>query len=164
MKTRRSLRHLWAWLALASCCAGDCGGNNASTGPTLNETNTPTERILLEGSLSVPQTFFADLNAGSVSRGIVPSSDVWFEVETDTLRYLVPVHNAMLARAGTSAPGKTGCSSLTLSIGGINLDQLPIGTYVCTKTTSGRFSQLQITGDPGSSSGILTLDFITYES
>ena len=95
--------------------------------------------------------------------GIARDSDVWFEVETDTLRYLVPVHNAILARAGTAAPGKSGCSSMPLSIGGINVDLLPVGTYVCVKTTSGRFSQVQVTGGPGLSPGVLTLDFITYD-
>jgi hypothetical protein len=135
---------------------------SALTGPSATETTTPTEDVLLQGTLSVPQGSFADLKAGLVSPGWDPSADIWFEVETDTLRFLVAVNDVTLARVGTSPPGKAGCANRALSLGGINVDQLAVGTYVCVRTTSGRFSQVRVADGPGPTPGVLTIDFITY--
>lgn len=92
------------------------------------------------GPLDVPQTWMADLDAGSV--GGTAGADIWYEAETATLKYLTPRNGARIAVG--SGGGFAECSSLPLSTSRIPLSALPVGTYVCVRTDAGRISQIRI--------------------
>lgn len=118
------------------------------------------EIVFSQGSLTILQTFQADLDLGVIVAG--STADIWFEAVTATMRFLTPRNDATLASVGTSAPGLSGCLTATLSNTRIDFNDLPTGTYVCVMTTESRLSEVRITATPGPSPGTLEIDFTTY--
>lgn len=133
--------------------------------PTVRPTPTPTPtpvliRVHSSGTLRIRQTFLADLDEG---QEIQAGADVWFEADTATSRFITPRNGATIAKMGTGAPGKNGCAGANLSTTRVDLNQLPVGTYVCVKTNQNRFAQFRIDAGPGPSPGTLTISWTTWE-
>ena len=123
------------------------------------------EPIHYEGTLSVPQTWLVDLEQGWLDDTYFDFflSDIWFEAETETARYLTPWRSAKLAVFGSTAPGPDGCLALPLSSTRIDMQDLSAGTFVCVLTNEGRFSEVEIIDPPGPSPGTLGIGIRTFE-
>ena len=114
-----------------------------------------------QGSLAIRQTFLADLDTGSIASD--RSSDLWFEAETATARFLHPMNGATLAATGASAaPGLAGCRNAPFGAGRVPVAQLAAGTFICLRTNGGRIAQLEIVQAPGPSPGTLRVNYVTW--
>jgi hypothetical protein len=113
------------------------------------------------GTLSIPQTFQADLDAGTVGGGGTP--DIFFEALTATLRFLVPQNGAALAIVATGSVDKSVCTAAPLSTANVPIGSLVAGTHVCVRTSEGRFSELTVISPAGPSPGTLVVQFTTWD-
>lgn len=113
------------------------------------------------GPLEIPQTWTADLDEGVVGAG--SDADIWFEAVTATERYVTPQNGASVAVVGISSVGRDGCAAAPLSTARIDIDDLPVGTYVCVQTNLGRYSQFRVNAPMGPSPGTLVLGYTTWE-
>lgn len=135
------------------------GGTTDATA-TLTVILEETPSIHSSGQLTIDQTWTADLDEGSV--GSDSGADIWFEAETATERYITPWGNVKLAAAGMSPPGFKGCRDAFLSRSRIDINELPVGSYICVLTNEGRHSQVRIDAPVGESPGTLEIDYITW--
>jgi beta-lactam-binding protein with PASTA domain len=120
----------------------------------------PLPVVLRQGTLSIRQTFTADLDSGTTGAG--DGSDLWFRAETATVRFLEPRGGATLASMGTREPGVRGCKAASLGVARIPIDNLRPGTFVCVKTTQGAFAQLRILKAAGPSPGTLEVGYVVW--
>ena len=113
------------------------------------------------GSLSIDQSFLADLDAGAMTSNFT-DADFWYEAVSPTQRYVTPVNGATIAKSGTSFIGASGCAALALSTTKIDVNDLPAGTFVCVLTSSGRYSEFVVTETVGVSPSPLKITFTTW--
>lgn len=113
------------------------------------------------GRLIIPQTYCADLDEGGVTCD--SADDIWFEAVTATQRYVTPRHGAMMAIASKATVGRYGCATASLSGDRININNLPVGTYLCAKTNLGRYAEVLIASAIGPSPGTLLIGYTTWE-
>jgi len=99
------------------------------------------------GPINLQQTYLADLDNGSVVND--SSSDIWYEAETATEKYITPKNGAMIALGDGTNRGFDGCSEELFSTVRVPLDDIPPGTYVCMTTDEGRISQFRFNGFTG---------------
>ena len=123
--------------------------------------STPTPKTHSTGLLTISQTWTADLDEGEVGAGT--DSDIWFQAETATERYITPRNGATIAKVGTTSVGLEGCLEAPLSSSRININALPEGTYVCVRTNLGRYSQFRVNEPVGPSPGTLSIGYTTWE-
>src|SRR3972149_6876934 len=108
------------------------------------------------GSMSIPQTYAFDLNNGAV--GSSPGADLWFEADTATLLYLTPRNGARLWVGERNNRGKDGCAAGThYTTSRVSLADLPVGSYVCVRTSEGKVSQFRVNSLSGASPKTLTI-------
>ena len=122
----------------------------------------PIQKTYSTGPLTISQTWTADLDEGKVGAGA--DSDIWFEAETATERYITPRNGATIAKVGTTSVGLEGCMEARLSSSRININDLPEGTYVCVRTNLGRYSQFRVNEPVGPSPGTLNIGYTTWEA
>jgi Ig-like domain-containing protein/Big-like domain-containing protein len=147
--------------------ATGCGGTATSqVTVTVNPapvppTRTPSAVTHKTGPLNIVQTFTADLDEGDYPGGA--NADIWFEAVTATERYVTPRNGATIVKYGSSAPTVYSCAAAALSGSRINVNDLPVGTYVCVKTNQGRYSEFRVNSGPGPSPGTLGIGFTTWD-
>jgi hypothetical protein len=126
--------------------------------PVVGST-TPEEApaIHSSGVLAVPQTWPFDLDAGRLVDNTA-QSDVWFEANTDTERFLVPESGARIVVGGLAALGASGCAaalarpypddagpffmkSTRLPTGTIPVPALTSQSHLCVRTDEGRIAE-----------------------
>ena len=129
---------------------------------SVSRQSTPTPKTHSTGPLTISQTWTADLDEGEVGAGT--DSDIWFEAETATERYITPINGATIAKVGTTSVGLGGCLEAPLSSSRININDLPEGTYVCVRTNLGRYSQFRVNEPVGPSPGTLNIGYTTWEA
>jgi len=112
------------------------------------------------GPLSVPQTWQADLDGGSINSG---TKDFWFNALTERRRFLEPMNGAEFRILPNGAPSYERCSTMSLGSGRIRVHRLTVGTYVCYRTSEGRYGVLRINADIGASPGTMEIGFTTWE-
>ncbi len=112
------------------------------------------------GALSIPQTYEADLDNGSIGSG---GADIWFEAVSATSRYVTPRNGAKIVKVGTGGISYDICASASLSTAKINVNNLPSGTYVCVRTNEGRVSGFRVNATIGASPGTLKIGFTTWD-
>jgi hypothetical protein len=113
------------------------------------------------GALSVPQTYTFDLDTGAVggSAGV----DLWFEADTVDLLYLVPRSGASMWTGDRSNRNYAGCAAgAHYTTDRISLADLPVGSYVCVKTSEGRISQFRVNALTGTSPKTLQIGYTTW--
>jgi hypothetical protein len=132
----------------------------ASSGHTTFDLTCASVVYLQKNQETIPQTFTYDLDTGLLTSG--QGVDLWFQAETATERFLTPQNTAVIARYGTSAPGKGGCLETTLSTARVNVLQLTVGTFVCVRTTENRISAVEITQASLSQNQQLMIRFTTW--
>lgn len=98
------------------------------------------------GSIDLHQTFTANLDNGSVGGAGV---DIWYRAVTAAEKYIAPRNGAQLALGDGSNRGFAGCRIASYSGAEIPLGSIPVGTYVCVKTSEGRTSQFRVNGFAG---------------
>lgn len=111
------------------------------------------------GGVDLKQTWIVDLDNGSVG-GNGGGGDIWFQAKTATARYLTPRNGARIAVAGSGSVGLSGCRNAGYTANPIGIP--PVGTYVCVRTSEGRYSQFRINGGPGRSPGLLKIGYTTW--
>jgi hypothetical protein len=114
------------------------------------------------GTLSVPQTYSFDLDKGTI--GSSAGADIWFEAETAQALYLSPRNGARMWVGNRANRGKDGCAAGTQYSGArVALSDLPIGSYVCVRTSENKVSQFRMNALSGGSPKTLTLGFTTFD-
>ncbi|MFQ5408920.1 MAG: hypothetical protein ACE5FI_10950, partial [Anaerolineales bacterium] len=126
---------------------------------TATATATTAATTYSAGSLSIDQTFHADLDSGAVTSS---GSDFWYRAASATQRYVTPENGATIAKAGSSSVGYAGCSTMSLSSSEIHVNDLPAGTYVCVKTSDGRYAEFMVTETVGASPSPLKISYTTW--
>jgi hypothetical protein len=158
--TRRS----FPGVVLAFVLGAACGGQSSPTRPSVPS-------IHAQGTLSIPLSFTADLDQGTLAPQM-SAADIHFEgfSRTDrTQMFLTPVNGARLSVVGTSTPGRSGCATVDLPPGNVSLDRLIVGIYICARTNEGRYAQLRVERMPepdsvaGGPAPVIVLEFTTYE-
>ncbi len=112
-------------------------GPTPTTGPTYYKL----------GKFYVRQTFHADLDSGAETS---TGADFWFEAISMAERYVSPQNGALFLKMG-GVPGYNDCKNAALSSSKINLNTIPPVSYVCYKTSEGRYGsfELESIGDVG---------------
>ncbi|MBW6507650.1 MAG: SH3 domain-containing protein [Rhodobacteraceae bacterium] len=98
------------------------------------------------GLIDLNQTFTANLDNGSIGGA---GADIWYHAVTATQKYIAPRNGAQLALGDGSNRGYAGCRVASFSAAEIPLGAIPVGTYVCVKTSEGRTSQFRLNGYAG---------------
>jgi hypothetical protein len=122
-------------------------------------TDEPAPVIHSRGKLQVPQSYVANLEAGTVGAG----GGLWFEAATASQFFLVPQKGAQFAPGDLSKRDFEACSSETYSTNRISLHDLPPGSFICVKTGSGRIASVRIDGLSPGSTHILALNYVVWE-
>lgn len=112
------------------------------------------------GQIDVPQTWAFDLDSGRVGRA---SEDIWFEADTADLLYLTPRNGAQMSVGDRSNRGLAGCSSGRYSPDRVSLRDIPVGSYVCVKTSEGRISQFRMNSISPESPKTLSIGYTTWD-
>ncbi len=112
------------------------------------------------GPLSVPQTWRADLDSGSINSG---TFDFWFHAVTATNRFLEPMNGARFGIYSGSGASKQDCIDTPKSSNNIPIRDLSEGTYVCYRTSDGRHGIFRVNERVGRSPGTLEIGFTTWE-
>jgi hypothetical protein len=124
--------------------------------PTI-PTNPGTYRT---AALSVPQTYVFDLDAGTVGA----QGDIWFQAVTSDELYLTPRGGAQLAVGDRSNRNYEGCVTAAYSPNRVALSAVPVGSYVCVRTSDGRISQFRMNSITPGSPKTLSIGFTTWNN
>lgn len=120
----------------------------------------PAPRTRAAGVLQIPQTYLADLDRGVVDQ---PGADIWFEAATATLLYLTPRNGAALAVGDLSPRGLADCQAARYDSNKVALTALPPGSFVCVRTSEGRFAGIGITALLPGAVRTLSISYLTWE-
>jgi hypothetical protein len=113
------------------------------------------------GPLDIPQTWRADLDSGAVGSG---TADIWFQAATATERYVTPVNGARIGiYDGGGGIAKQDCATTPKSTNRIDIVDLPVGTYVCVRTSDSRHAVFRVNTAVGPSPGTLKIGFTTWQ-
>lgn len=134
-----------------------CVSGSPRPGPRRGSGTEP--RAAAAGTITVRQTYMFDLDRGREQRR---GADFWFEAETRDLLYLTPKNNARIGVGNRSNRGFAGCSRARFSGNRVSLRDIPVGSYVCAKTSEGRISQFRVLALSSGSPKTLRLRFTTW--
>jgi hypothetical protein len=141
---------------------GDAGKALGKAPLDVNAAAKPVVTTGKTGSMSVPQTYQFDLDTGAV--GSSGGADLWFEAETASLLYLTPQNGARMWVGDRSNRGREGCAAGThYNASRVSLSDLPVGSYVCVRTSAGKVSQFRVNAISGGSPKTLTIGFTTFD-
>lgn len=108
----------------------------------------PTPPTFSTGPVSLPQTYLVNFDNGAVTPG--RGADLWFQAVDPAHMFLTPRNGAKMAVGDRSNRGFAGCRTESFSAGSVPLAAVPVGSYVCMKTNTGRISQFRVNGiNPG---------------
>jgi hypothetical protein len=114
------------------------------------------------GQVALGQTGTLDLDELVVAPA--SGADIWFEAVSAVEKYITPRNGATILKMG-SVPTYNDCKAAAISGSKIPIAGFPAGSWLCYKTTEGRYGRLQL--DSISSSGgsdTLNLDILTWNS
>jgi hypothetical protein len=109
--------------------------------PTATTVPPASAAVHCTGSLQVPQTYFADLDAPEVRQN---GADFQYRAITEIDTYLEPTNGAMFAVAGAGSGDRSMCTLRLLSTDKIALKDLAVGSWVCYKTNEARPGMFQV--------------------
>jgi type II secretory pathway pseudopilin PulG len=133
---------------------------HASSSPAPTPTPAPAPVTFSTGPILLKQTYTANLDNGTVG---TPGRDLWFQAVDPTHRYLKPVNGAQMAVGDRSNRGFAGCSIASYSSARVNINALPVGSYVCMKTNAGRISQFRVNAVQGGAVKKMKLGYTTWQ-
>ena len=132
----------------------------ASNGGAATPTPAPAPVTFSTGPIVLKQTYTANLDNGTVG---TPGRDLWFEAVDPAHRYLKPVNGAQMAVGDRSNRGFAGCSAESFSTARVNINHIPVGSYVCMKTNAGRISQFRVNAVTGGAVKKMKLGYTTWQ-
>jgi len=112
------------------------------------------------GPILLKQTWTANLDNGSVGG---PGADIWFQAVDPAHRYLTPRNGARFAVGDRSNRGYAGCAAASYSGARVNINAIPVGSYVCVKTNAGRISQFRVNAVYGGAVKKMRLGYTTWQ-
>ena len=112
------------------------------------------------GPILLKQTWSANLDNGAVGG---PGADIWFQAVNPTQRYLTPRNGARMAVGDRSNRGYAGCSAASYSSARVNINAIPVGSYVCVRTSAGRISQFRVNAIHGGAVKKMRLGYTTWQ-
>ena len=128
--------------------------------PKATTTATATSTPAIQASGTTPLNLDQNLN---LDNGVVNDSsgnDLVYQEDGSGNHLLVPQAGAQLGVFGLSQPGLGACQSASLGGAGVAVESLQIGSYLCVKTSDGRYARLQFntlnTGDFSINVGFIT--------
>ncbi len=121
---------------------------------------TPVAELHAQGGGVIRQTYMFDLDTGAEAAA---GADLWFQAVTNTELYIAPQNGARLALGDRSERGFGGCSSASYSTSRIALSSIPVGSFVCVRTSDNRISQFRLAAISPSSPRVLTIQFTTWQ-
>jgi len=113
------------------------------------------------GPIKIPQTWAFDLDHGNLGGGA--NSDLWFQAVTPVKLFLKPRNGAKMAVGDRSNRGFAGCSVASYSGARVPIWTLPVGSYVCVKTSQGRISQFRVNKLTAGSPKKLKIGYTTWQ-
>lgn len=113
------------------------------------------------GPIKIPQTWAFDLDHGNLGGGA--NSDLWFQAVTPVKLFLKPRNGAKMAVGDRSNRGFAGCSVASYSAARVPIWTLPVGSYVCVKTSQGRISQFRVNKLTAGSPKKLKIGYTTWQ-
>ncbi|HDP90049.1 MAG TPA: PASTA domain-containing protein [Thioalkalivibrio sp.] len=140
--------------------AGTTLPREASVSVVLAKAEPVAPGIHKQGSFSVRQTWHGDLDTGAETNN---GSDFWFRAETATRRYLAPENGATFRVMGANQPDYFACKDASLSAGVIDVTRLRAGTWVCARTSEGRYAAFAFTAEIGASPGVMRIRYMTWK-
>ncbi len=112
------------------------------------------------GPILLKQTYTVNMDNGTVAS---PGADLWFRAVNPTLRYLEPINGAKMAVGDRSNRGYDGCAAETFTHHRVNINLIPVGSYVCMKTNQGRISQFRVNAVYGGAVKKMKLGYTTWQ-
>lgn len=128
--------------------------NNVTPPPAPSPVTYSTGPVLLK------QTYTVDFDDGSIGG---PGTDLWFQAVDPTHRYLKPRNGAKIAVGDRSNRGYYGCKTASYTHHRVPLSAVPVGSYVCMKTNTGRISQFRVNAILGGPVKRLKLGYTTWQ-
>ena len=126
---------------------------NASTPPPSPVTHST-------GPVTLRQTYTVNFDNGTIGG---PGTDLWFQAVNPTRRYLKPRNGAKIAVGDRSNRGYAGCKVASYTHHRVPLAAVPVGSYVCMKTSAGRISQFRVNAVLGGPVKRLKLGYTTWQ-
>jgi len=120
----------------------------------------PVAEVHAQGVGVIRQTYLFDLDTGAETTA---GADIWFHAVTNTELYIEPRNGATLALGDRSERGFAGCSSASYSTTRIPLGSIPVGSFVCVRTSDGHVSQFRMNAISSASPRVLTIRFTTWQ-
>lgn len=120
----------------------------------------PVAEVHAQGAGVIRQTYMFDFDTGAERAA---GADLWFHAVTNTELYLEPQNGARFALGDGSDRGFAGCSSASFSTARIPLSSVPVGRYVCVRTSDNRIAQFRMAAISASSPRNLTVQFTTWQ-
>ncbi|MCJ7678482.1 MAG: hypothetical protein MUO35_12255, partial [Anaerolineales bacterium] len=111
------------------------------------------------------QTFFAELDGGTeTNTASGTGADFQFKAVSDVEKYFTPTNGALLLKMA-GAPEYGECKSAALSGSQINITAFPVGSWMCYKTSEGRYGRFTLDSySDVSGSNAMNLDMRTWTS
>ncbi|GEM_PF-2415953 len=134
---------------------------NAINNPAPAPAPAPAPVTFSTGPIKIPQTWAFDLDHGNLGGGA--NSDLWFQAVTPVKLFLKPRNGAKMAVGDRSNRGFAGCSVASYSAARVPIWTLPVGSYVCVKTSQGRISQFRVNKLTAGSPKKLKIGYTTWQ-
>jgi hypothetical protein len=145
-------------VGLAICLVG-CSSDDMTGGTD----NTPHD-ILLSGTLDIPATYDADLDAGTVQTAeTFADGDIWNESVSGDVDQLSVVDTSRFAVMGAAAPNYAACAAATYGSTSYQLIGAPLGVYFCVHTDQNRYAEVQLTKTAVEGDHNISISFTTWK-
>lgn len=125
----------------------------------VGPTPTPVPQVHKADTITVNSSFHFDLDEGDPAAP-AGTKDAWYRAVSAVEQYLTPENGALFKRWGASVPTFEDCKNAALSGAEISLADLPVGTWVCFRTSLGRYGRFETEGKTPTT---WTIDFRTWE-
>jgi len=113
------------------------------------------------GLLSIPQTWSADLDSGSIDSG---TRDFWFHAVNANRRFFEPQNGATFGiYSGGGGISEQDCIDTPKTDRRLHVRRLDVGTYFCYLTSDGRNGVFRVNQPIGDSPGTMEIGFTTWE-
>jgi hypothetical protein len=125
--------------------------------PTPTITSTPVIYLSAEADLSHGNQL--DLDTGTLNPADATKTDMIYQQGSDPDHILMTMNGTRWLVFGEVKPGFGDCNEASLSGNAISFNEIPVGTYLCYRTSDGLPGRLLI---QGFESGMLSVDFTTW--
>jgi hypothetical protein len=127
--------------------------------PTATPTSTPV--VYLSGEVSLADQDQLDLDTGDLNPEETTGSDLAYLYGGDPRHVLMALNNAEWMVFGEEQPGFDQCDRAEMSGSSVSFEDVPVGTYLCYRTTAGLPGRLMIAGFDSEAETLL-IEFLTW--